>query len=133
MMKVVLTADVAAAREFAAPAHMSPALEKVYRRTLERFSAEPAPATEPRPQIVPKLSTRVILNGREFATIDEMPPAYRRFYHETLARALPIQSAIYTVAKVEHRNSIKRALTLGVVAFAAAAAVVYLWMHGYYR
>lgn len=132
-MKVVLTADLKTAREFRAPERMSPSLEKVYLRTVERFSAEPAAAAEVRSRIVPKLSTRVIVNGREFAHIEEMPPAYRQFYAETLAKALPIQSAIYTVAKFEHRNTITRTVVLGLVALAAVTAVVYLALHGYYR
>jgi len=131
-MKVVLTANVAAAGDFRAPDRMSSAMEKVYRRTLERFSAEPVTVAEPQKRVVPKLSTRVIVNGREFASMEEMPPVYRRFYQELLARTLPVQGAVYTVARTEHVNRITRVVTLSLVALAATSAVVYLWMHGYY-
>jgi hypothetical protein len=127
-MKVVLSTSVDEAHNFCAPAEMSRALEKIYRRTVERFSAN-ATAT----CIVPKLPTRVIINGREFESAQEMPPVYRRFYEEMLARALPVEHAIYTVARVEHTNSIVRTISLAAVAFGFAAAVVYLWLHGYYR
>ena len=131
-MKVVLASNVEAARNFCAPETMSPGLEKVYRRTVERFSADAATGVSASARVTPKLSTRIILNGREFASVEEMPAPYRRFYLETLTRALPLQSAIYTVARTEHVNRITRTVTLSIVAVAAAAAVVYLWLHGYY-
>jgi len=133
-MKVALRANLESAdRDFRAPAEMSPSMEKIYQRILERFSAEPAKATGSRPVIVPKMSTRIILNGREFESTNEMPAAYRRFYEETLMRAMPLQRAVYTVAKIEHSNYIKRTITLSVIAVGYIAAIAYLWSVGYYR
>lgn len=131
-MRVVLSSDVVAAQNFCAPGSMSRSLEKIYRRTLERFSAEPVDEPDFAARIVPKLPTRIILNGREFASAQDMPPAYRRFYEEMLTRALPLQRAVYTVAQVEHSNSIKRVVSLTAIAAGCAVAIVYLWMHGYY-
>lgn len=130
-MKVVLSTDVAAAQSFCAPHGMSPALEKIYRRTLERFSAEPVEDTIAA-RIVPKLPTRIIVNGREFESVQEMPAPYRHFYEEMLTRVLPLERAVFTVAQTEHSNSIKRIVSLTGIAIGCAVAIVYLWMHGYY-
>ena len=61
-----------------------------------------------------------------------MPPAYRRFYEELLAQALPLDRAVYTVARIEHSNFIKRTISLAVIAAGVAAGIVYLWLHGFY-
>ena len=133
-MRVALKADLQTAdRDFHAPAEMSPAMEKIYQRMLERFSAGPLRATGSRTTIVPKMTARVIMNGREFESTGEMPAVYRRFYEETLARVVPLQGAIYTVAKIEHSNYIKRTVALGFIAAAHVAAIAYLWSIGYYR
>lgn len=133
-MRVALRANVESAdREFRAPAEMSPSMQKIYQRMLERFSAHAVNATGSAFTIVPKMSTRVIVNGREFETTGEMPAVYRRFYEETLAKALPLQRAVYTVAKIEHSNFIKRTVTLSVIALGYVGAIVYLWSVGYYR
>ena len=132
-MRVAVTASLQSTdREFRTPAEMSPSMEKIYHRMLERFSADAAP-TGSRAMIVPKMTARVILNGREFESTGEMPLAYRRFYEETLARALPLQRAVYTVAKIEHSNFVKRTVTLAVIALGHVAAIAYLWSVGYYR
>jgi hypothetical protein len=112
---------------------MSPAVEKIYQRMLARFSADPLRATGTRGTIVPKMTARVIVNGREFESTGEMPAVYRRFYEETLARVVPLQGAIYTVAKIEHSNYVKRTVALGLLAAAHVGAIVYLWSIGYYR
>lgn len=133
-MRVAVKASLQANdREFRAPAEMSPSMEKIYHRMLGRFSAETAQATGSRALIVPKMTARVILNGREFDSTGEMPLAYRRFYEETLARALPLQRAVYTVAKIEHANFVKRTVALAVIAAGHVAAIAYLWSVGYYR
>src|SRR3712207_3251694 len=133
-MRVALKTRVASAdREFRAPATMSTSMEKIYQRMLERFSAEPLKATGSRPVIIPKMTARVIVNGREFESTGEMPAAYRRFYEETLARAVPLQQTVYTVAKIEHANYIKRTIALVVIALGHVAAIGYLWSIGYYR
>ena len=133
-MRVALTADVQSAdREFRAPAEMSPSMDKIYQRMLERFSAEPARTTGSRGMIVPKMTARVIVNGREFESTGEMPAAYRRFYEETLARAVPLQHAVYAVAQIEHSNYVKRTVALAFIAAAHVGAIAYLWSAGYYR
>lgn len=133
-MRVALKADVQLSdSEFRAPTEMSASMEKIYHRMLARFCAEPTRATGSRAVLVPKMTARVIVNGREFESTGEMPAAYRRFYEETLARALPLQRAVYAVAQIEHSNYIKRTIALGVIALGHVAAIAYLWSIGYYR
>ena len=132
-MKVVLRTSVESRdQSFPAPDEMSPSLQKVYRRTVERFSAEPAAAFDSAAMIVPKLVTRVILNGKEFTSLAQMPPAYRRFYEEMLVKTLPLDRAIHTVARAEHSNAIKRTISLLFIAAGFGATIVYLWLQGYY-
>ena len=129
-MKVVLRASVEQT-EFRPPEEMSRSMQKIYRRTVERFSAHPT-ALDSAATVVPKLSARVILNGQDFESAEEMPPAFRQFYEELLAQALPVQHAIDTVTRVEHSNFIKRTVSLLFIGAGVALAIVYLWMHGYY-
>ncbi|MEP6809766.1 MAG: hypothetical protein ABI992_05950 [Chthoniobacterales bacterium] len=131
-MRIALRTNLDSAWQFHAPAEMSPRFEGYYRRAVERFSARPAGDTGKTPLIVPKLGSRVIINDREFADTAQMPPAYRLFYEEILAKALPLDRAIYLVARTEHANFIKRTISLLVIAAGVAAAIVYLWEHGYY-
>jgi hypothetical protein len=130
-MKVVLRTSVEAAGAWPTE-EMSPSMQKIYRRTVQRFSAHPNPLGS-RALVVPKLSARVTLNGREFTSAEEMPPPFRQFYEELLAQALPVQHAIETVTRIEHANFIKRTVSLLFIAASIAVAIVYLWMHGYYR
>lgn len=130
-MRVALRTSPVNARDFRLPEKMSPRLEDFYRRALERFSAGSVLGSKA-PAVVPKLSTRVIVNGQEFAGSSEMPPEYRRFYEQILASAVPLDRAIYLVARTEHSNFIGRIISLLLIAGGVAGAIVYLWLHGYY-
>ena len=60
--------------DFRLPGEMSPSMQKFYRRAVQRFSAGPSAAGEAARAIVPKLLTRIIVNGREFESAGHMPP-----------------------------------------------------------
>lgn len=118
--------------QFQLPADMSPALENYYQRALERFSARPAQSGSRARAVIPKLSSRVIIDGKEFTDAEAMPPSYRALYDEILAAAVPLDGAIYEVARKEHSIFIQRVVALGVIALGVAGAIVYLWLRGYY-
>jgi len=133
-MKVVLRTclGVEAGPDHLRPDEMSPSMQKVYRQTVQRFSARPATGAGAMAMIVPKLMARIIVNGREFEHAGQMPPSERRLYEETLAQALPLERAIEMVVRVEHGNFVKRAITLFFIAAGLTATIVYLGLHGYY-
>lgn len=108
---------------------MRPAMQKAYRRAAERFSARSADGHLPK-AIVPKLSSRVIINGREFGSAIQMPPEWRRFYEEALASAVPLGGAIRAVVETERANFIKRTVGLSLIAAGLLARLVYVWSTG---
>ncbi len=131
-MRIALRTNLDGIGGFHLPEEMSPRLQDYYRRTMARFSARPLNLEAKTRTLIPKLSARVILNGQEFSDSGQMPPASRHFYEELLAQALPLERAVYTVARVEHANFIKRTVSLGAIATGVAAGIVYLWLHGFY-
>lgn len=110
---------------------MSPAMQKAFQRTVDRFSARPCDAAA-HPNIVPKISTRIIVDGKEFGSPIQMPPNYRQFYEEALARALPLHDAILTVTQMERSNFVKGTIALSIIAAGLVVAIVYLWFTGFY-
>lgn len=110
---------------------MSRGMQRIHDRILRRFSASSI-LTGSKSGIVPKLRAGITVNGHEFKNVKQMPEEYRRFYEEMLSRALPIDRAVDIVTRAEHSNFIKRTVTLGFIAVGCIAAIVYLWMHGYY-
>lgn len=131
-MRIALRTCPAAGGDFHLPEEMPPKLAAYYYRTLERFSARPPCRGSKKHAVIPKLSTRVIVDGQEFASVAEMPSEYRRFYEEILARAVPLERAIYTVARAEYSNFVGRTISLLVIAAGVEIAIIYLWLHGYY-
>ncbi len=131
-MRIALRLDLDSRGAETCPfAEMSRGMQRVYNRTLRRFSAHEnvdGSATS----FVPKLHARVTVNGREFGDVEEMPSEYRRFYEDILVRALPVQRAVGIVARAERCNFILRTVTLGLIAAAGVAAIVYLWTRGFY-
>ncbi|MGZ4967728.1 MAG: hypothetical protein ACXV97_11175 [Chthoniobacterales bacterium] len=131
-MRIALRLNLAGGNAETCPiSEMSRGLQRIYNRTARRFSAH-SDLEIGTGKIVPKLHARVTVNGREFGDVEQMPPEYRRFYEEILTRALPVQRAVDIVARAERCNFIMRTITLGVIAAGCAAAIVYLWLHGYY-
>ena len=114
-----------------AVSEMSRGMQRVYNRTLRRFSANQN-VDDFATKIVPKLHARVCVNGHEFEGLEAMPPEYRRFYEDILVRVLPVQRAVDIVARAERCNFITRMVTLGFIAVGCLAAIVYLWTRGYY-
>lgn len=111
---------------------MSPRLQGYYQRALERLSARPPRQRGSRHAlVVPKLSSRVVINGEEFTDPQEMPPPYRELYESILAQALPLDAAVYAVARIEHSSFIKRAVGLAVIANAVTGGILYLWLRGF--
>lgn len=131
-MRIALRTNLESAGCFHLPEEMSPRLRDYYDRTMERFSARPLNLGAQARAVIPKLSARVILNGEEFDSAGQMPPAYRRFYENLLAEALPLNRAVYTVARIEHSNFIKRTISLAIIAAGVTALIVYLWLQGFY-
>src|SRR5687768_5889194 len=104
---------------------MSPAMQKAFQRTVDRFSARPCDARA-HPNIVPKISTRIIVDNKEFGSPIQMPLNYRQLYEEALARALPLHDAILTVTQPERSNFVKGTIALSITAAGLVVAIVYL-------
>ena len=112
-------------------AEMSRGMQRIYSRTLRRFSAHEN-VDESATKIVPKLHARVTVNGREFGDVEAnaagIPPLLRRYFgpgparaargrHRRPSRALQFHHA--------HRHALPHRR-------GCAAAIVYLWTRGYY-
>jgi hypothetical protein len=117
--------------EYCPVMEMSRGMQRIHDRIVRRFSARKN-LTGSTAAIVPKLRAGITVNGCEFKNVTQMPPEYRRFYEEILAQAVPMERAVDIVTRAEHSNYIKRTTTLVFIAVGCIAAIVYLWLHGYY-
>ena len=72
-MRIALRLNIDAGNTDACPfAEMSRGMQRIYSRTLRRFSAHEN-VDDDAANIVPKLHARVTVNGREFDDVDQMP------------------------------------------------------------
>ncbi len=129
-MRIALRLNLDSADDYCPLTEMSRGMQRIHDRVLRRFSARSV--TGSNAHIVPKLRSRIVVDGHEFKNVKQMPEEYRRFYEQLLTNALPVERAVDIVTRAEHANFIKRSITLTVIAAGCAAAIVYLWFHGYY-
>ncbi len=129
-MRIALRLTLDGTDEYCPLTEMSRGMQRIHDRVLRRFSARSI--TGSNAHIVPKLRSRIVVDGQEFKNVKQMPDEYRRFYEELLTNALPVERAVDIVTRAEHANFIKRSITLAFIAAGCAAAIVYLWLHGYY-
>jgi hypothetical protein len=129
-MRIALRLNLDGTDDYCPLTEMSRGMQRIHDRVLRRFSARTVTGSSA--HIVPKLRSRIVVDGQEFKNVKQMPDEYRRFYEELLTNALPVERAVDIVTRAEHANFIKRSITLAVIAAGCAAAIVYLWLHGYY-
>ena len=130
-MRIALRLHLDGADDYCPITEMSRGMQRIHDRVLRRFSARSL--TGSNAHVVPKLRSRIVVDGQEFKNVRQMPDEYRRFYEELLTHALPVDRAVDIVTRAEHANFIKRSITLSIIAAACVGAIVYLWLHGYYN
>ncbi len=130
-MRIALRLNLDDTEDYCPLTEMSRGMQRIHDRVLRRFSAR-GQVRGSKGHIVPKLRSRIVVDGQEFKNAKQLPPEYRRFYEELLTNALPVERAVDIVTRAEHANFIKRSITLAFIATGCAAAIVYLWLHGYY-
>jgi hypothetical protein len=111
-------------REYASAEEMPPSVREAYTRAVGETAVLRSGA-----RLASKLNAKVIVNDREFSNPGELPVAERRLLQDALAALLPHNLAL---SAEEARKIRRRKALLTSVAVALAAAVVYLWLHGFF-
>ena len=111
-------------REYASAEEMPPSVREAYTRAVGETAVLRSGA-----RLASKLNAKVIVNDKEFSSPGELPVAERRLLQDALAALLPDNLAL---SAEEARRIRRRKMVLASVAVALAAAVVYLWLHGFF-
>ncbi len=80
-------------------------------------------------RIATKLNAKIIFNGIEYSSPGDMPVAERRLYQDTLAALLPEPTVLSTHEAAGIR---RRKLFLTLLLVSALAAIVHLWLRGFF-
>ena len=111
-------------REYASAEEMPASVREAYTRAVGETAVLRAGA-----RLAGKLNAKVIVNDKEFSSPGELPVAERRLLQDALAALLPNNLAL---SADEARKTRRRKILLTSIAVALGAAVVYLWLHGFF-
>ncbi len=111
-------------REYASAEEMPASVREAYTRAVGETAVLRAGA-----RLAGKLNAKVIVNDKEFSSPGELPVAERRLLQDALAALLPNNLAL---SADEARKTRRRKIVLTSIAVALGAAVVYLWLHGFF-
>ena len=111
-------------REYASAEEMPASVREAYTRAVGETAVLRSGA-----RLAGKLNAKVIVNDKEFSSPGELPVAERRLLQDALAALLPNNLAL---SADEARKTRRRKIVLTSIAVALGAAVVYLWLHGFF-
>jgi len=111
-------------REYASAEEMPASVREAYTRAVGETAVLRSGA-----RLAGKLNAKVIVNDKEFSSPGELPVAERRLLQDALAALLPNNLAL---SADEARKTRQRKIVLTSIAVALGAAVVYLWLHGFF-
>ena len=111
-------------REYASAEEMPASVREAYTRAVGETAVLRSGA-----RLAGKLNAKVIVNDKEFSSPGELPVAERRLLQDALAALLPNNLAL---SADEARKTRRRKILLTSIAVALGAAVVYLWLHGFF-
>ena len=111
-------------REYTSAEEMPASVREAYTRAVGETAVLRSGA-----RLAGKLNAKVIVNDKEFSSPGELPVAERRLLQDALAALLPNNLAL---SADEARKTRRRKILLTSIAVALGAAVVYLWLHGFF-
>jgi hypothetical protein len=111
-------------REYASADEMPASVREAYTRAVGETTVLRSGA-----RLAGKLNAKVIVNGKEFSSPGELPVAERRLLQDALASLLPNNLAL---SADEARKIRRRKILLTSIAVALGAAIVYLWLRGFF-
>ena len=111
-------------REYTSAEEMPASVREAYTRAVGETAVLRSGA-----RLAGKLNAKVIVNDKEFSSPGELPVAERRLLQDALAALLPNNLAL---SADEARKTRQRKIVLTSIAVALGAAVVYLWLHGFF-
>jgi hypothetical protein len=111
-------------KEYASVEEMPPKVREAYARAVGETAVLRSGA-----RMATKLNAKISFNGVEYDSPSDLPVAARRLYHDALATLLPAPTVLSTDEAAKRR---RRRLLLTLFLVGALAAVVQLWLRGYF-